>query len=190
MLPLLVALPLSHNPKFVSLVCLYPDRPACLAEHNNSFPYVCLQYHLVEETRQHVKHCLDPPRVGGGYHPFVCIKQSACTFNYTPSNGGSLLLSRTMVVWSVWFNVSFWDDDNLELLVCSSIYVMVTVKSLSSSVIFVSFSSVFICLSSISWILDLMVDWWWGTVHHTFYPCCCPLLEFLSLRYEEWLYIS
>ena len=30
---------------------------------------------------------------------------------------------------------------------------------------------------------------WQGTIHRTWYPSCYPLLEFWSLRYEEWLYM-
>ena len=39
------------------------------------FPGKFLQYHLVEDPRQRVERSLDPPRVGGGYHPVVHIKK-------------------------------------------------------------------------------------------------------------------
>ena len=105
-------------------------------------------------------------------------------------NGGALLLASTMVVGFGGVDVSFWDGENLELLVWSIIDVMVTVKTLRSSVIFVSFSSVLMFShKSLACWLQLWIGRW-VTFHQNCYSYCYPLLKFWSLGYEEWCYMA
>ena len=62
------------HPSGIGFICPYPGRSAWMADHHHSFPEICLQPHPVKESRHCVKRGLETPRVGGGYHPSVCIE--------------------------------------------------------------------------------------------------------------------
>ena len=70
-----------------------PQLPGMIGRPYPQFTDVWPQSHPAEDTRQHVKRSLDPNWVGGGYHPVVCIKNAACTFNHVCPFSARLFLS-------------------------------------------------------------------------------------------------
>ena len=59
-----------------------PRPPSISGKLYTQFSRHFLQSHSVEDTHQHAKHGMEPPWVGGGYHPIVRIKE--CCLHLQP----------------------------------------------------------------------------------------------------------